>query len=197
MKDKTIEYYNTNAKEFFDGTIDANMQNFYDLFLEKLPHTGRILDLGCGSGRDSKYFLDRGYDVVSLDGSEELCKLASEYTGQPVICLDFADLDYDNEFDGIWACASLIHVNKQNILGILDKAWKSLKPRGTLYCSFKYGNEERVKDNRFFNDYTDDNLKQLFSNTNKWEVQDMIVTEDVRKDRTNEKWSNIIVNKLK
>lgn len=195
MKDKTLDYYNSNAKEFFDGTIDANMQKFYDIFLQDIPPNGKILDLGCGSGRDSKYFLDHGYDVVAIDGSNELCKLASSYIGQPVRCLDFNDLDFDSEFDGIWACASLIHVKKRDIAGILDKVWTSLKKDGILYCSFKFGNEERIKEDRFFNDYTDEDLEDLFSDINTWSIKKIIITEDVRKDRVDEKWSNIIVSK--
>jgi 2-polyprenyl-3-methyl-5-hydroxy-6-metoxy-1,4-benzoquinol methylase len=88
----TLNYYNENAIEFCDNTINANMENFYELFLRHVQSGGRILDLGCGSGRDTKAFIDRGYSVQAIDGSEELCKIASQYTGQPVLCKLFSDL---------------------------------------------------------------------------------------------------------
>ena len=78
---KTIDYYNQNAKKFIDGTVSVDFRYFQDMFLELLPERARILDFGYGSGRDTKYFLEQGYMVDAVDGSSELCKAASEYTG--------------------------------------------------------------------------------------------------------------------
>ena len=109
MKD-TITYYNKNADAFIEGTINVDMTDIQMRFLATIPKESKILDLGCGSGRDSKFFASLGYHVIPVDGSPELCEKASEYTGLPVRCLLFEDLDYNSEFDAVWACASLLHV---------------------------------------------------------------------------------------
>ena len=108
--DATISYYNQNALEYFVKTVNVPMQNLYDKFEIYLKSGDKILDLGCGSGRDSKYFLSKGYDVVSVDGSIEICRLAEKYIGKYVRNIFFDELDYVNEFDAVWASASLLHV---------------------------------------------------------------------------------------
>lgn len=115
MKDnRTIDYYNKNAEVFFQDTACADMSYLYKQFLPLIPVGGRILDLGCGSGRDSRYFLEQGFQVTAIDGSAELCRLASKYIGQEVLCMVFRDLAFENCFDGVWACASLLHVPRDS-----------------------------------------------------------------------------------
>ena len=80
-EDKTIRYYNSNAREFVLGTVSVDFEFTQKKFTDRLPKNAAILDFGCGSGRDTKYFLSQGYRVDAVDGSAELCKLASEYTG--------------------------------------------------------------------------------------------------------------------
>ena len=151
----TKEYYNKNAQEFFNQTVKADMSELYDIFLKNLPcNKGKILDLGCGSGRDSKYFLDSGFEVVAMDISEELGKRASEYIGQKVIIQDMRNLHYQNEFIGIWACASLLHLDEDEIIETLRKIFKSLKRDGIAYISFKYGDKNYEKDGRKFTCFT-------------------------------------------
>ena len=192
---QTLNYYNENAAAFCEGTVGADMSHLYEVFLRHIPEGGRILDLGCGSGRDSLAFLARGYQVEAVDGSEELCRFASEYIGQPVRCMDFEELDYEEEFDGVWACASLLHAPKSRIPSILSKIHRSLVPGGTLYFSFKRGDSERTKDGRFFNDYTEDTVKELFTAENRWEITKLFVTGDVREGREGEQWVNGVVRK--
>ena len=103
---ETITYYNQNAEEYFNNTVNVSMQELYDQFEVYLKSGDKILDLGCGSGRDSRYFLSRGYDVVPVDGSMELCLLAENYIGMDVRNITYEELDYNNEFDAVWSCAS-------------------------------------------------------------------------------------------
>lgn len=192
---QTLNYYNENAAAFCEGTLHADMSHLYGCFLQHVPAGGKILDLGCGSGRDSLAFLRKGYQVEAIDGSSELVRLASEFIGQPVRCMDFEELDYEEEFDGVWACASLLHVEKSRILSVLEKVYQSLKPGGVLYCCFKYGTEERISGQRFFNDYTEDTVKPLFTAENGWEILELFVTGDVREGREGEQWVNGVVRR--
>ena len=114
--DKTLEYYNNAAKEYVKDTMDANvLLDLNSFFLKNLPAKAAILDIGCGSGRDSKLFIEKGYTVTAIDGSTEICKLASDYIGQDVICMKFDEIDYENRFDGVWACASILHVPSKDL----------------------------------------------------------------------------------
>ena len=126
-KYNTLEYYNKNAKIYCEQTLEGNMQENYDKFLQHLPSNAYILDFGCGSGRDSKYFIEKGYKVKAIDGSIEMCKLASKYINQEVICMNFEELKDINTYDGIWACSSILHVEKENLSGILIKIWYPYK----------------------------------------------------------------------
>ena len=118
---RTIEYYNTHADRYSEVTRNADMSDIYKRFEEHLKPGSRILDLGCGSGRDSKYFLDKGYDVVSLDASEAMCRKTQELTGKEAVHKRIEDMNYENEFDAVWACASLLHVAKSDMHKILSQ----------------------------------------------------------------------------
>src|SRR5579864_7240756 len=102
----TINYYDFHAKEYCDLTRHLDLSAFYAHFLAVLPPEAHILDAGCGSGRDAKIFLDRGYRVTAIDASSELAQLAAEYTKQPCEVLRFQEMEFREEFDGVWACAS-------------------------------------------------------------------------------------------
>ena len=89
----TLDYYNKNVQSFIDGTVSVDFQHIQDVFLELLPENAKILDFGCGSGRDTKYFLEHGCIVDAIDGSLELCKAAREYTGINVKHMLFQELN--------------------------------------------------------------------------------------------------------
>ena len=162
----TIEYYNENAKYYFDKTIHTNMSKQYEMFLKYVKENGKILDFGCGSGRDTLYFKNMGYDVDAIDGSIELCKLASNYTGIDVKCMDFKDFNAKDLYDGVWACSSILHVKRDELLDILKSIRDSLKEQGVFYTSFVdgYDKEEYKADGRYFNDLSKDNFFNLSQN---------------------------------
>src|SRR6056297_2329178 len=132
------------------------MSPLYKEFLKHIKDQGHILDAGCGSGRDSLYFLKQGYEVTAMDGSKKLSQLSSELLDQEVKCMKFEDINYENKFDGIWACASLLHVKRENMESIFSKLINALKPKGVLYSSFKYGNKEVFRSGRLFNYYNEE-----------------------------------------
>ena len=113
--DKTLKYYNKNAQSFASGTVSVKFTEVQDKFLEKLNPDAYILDFGCGAGRDTKYFLSRGYQIDAIDGSEQLCRIASKYTGIKVRQMLFQELDEKEKYDGIWACASILHLPKKQM----------------------------------------------------------------------------------
>lgn len=191
---QTLAYYNEHAEQFIAGTVDANMTALYDFFLKHIPLGGKILDLGCGSGRDTKAFMERGYSVVAVDGSAACCEAASTYIGQEVRCCTFDQIDYQNKFDGIWACASLLHLPKRELVSVFEKLATALKVGGTLYCSFKYGGFEGERNGRYFTDLTEDSLKEILENIPALNIKDVMITKDVREGRDGEQWLNIVLN---
>ena len=141
METKTIAYYNQNASSFIQGTVSVDFQKTQDKFLNVLPGK-RVLDFGCGSGRDTKYFLGNGLAVTAMDGSEELCKYASAYTGIPVKNMIFQDLDEMNQYDGIWACSSILHLPKKELKMVFHKMVTALDTNGLFIPPL---NMERLK----------------------------------------------------
>ena len=199
MKDyqkSTLEYYDKNKDAFIEGTLSSDMSMFYGKFEVLLADDAYILDLGCGSGRDAKHFIDKGYKVEAIDGSQALCDSASEYIGQEVKCVIFEELDYTEEFDAVWACASLLHVRKSELPGIIQKVRGAMKPGGIFFTCFKYGNNEYVKDGRFFNNYDEESICEIIGPETGFEVVDIFISGDVREDRKDERWVNVVVRKL-
>lgn len=194
MKDNTIEYYNTNADVFYESTVGADMSEQYAMFEKRLYAGARILDCGCGSGRDSKYFVDNGYEVVAIDGSSELCKKASELTGLDVKNVLFRDINYVDEFDGIWACASLLHVPIEELKDVLKKLTGALKDCGILYVSFKLGDFNGERNGRYFTDLSEESFEQLINELPELVIKEKSISEDVRPER-NESWLNAVLMK--
>lgn len=192
---RTLEYYNQNTDTFFQGTVEADMEYARTRFLHFLEPKACILDFGCGSGRDTKAFLDLGYSVEATDGSEELCVRASEYTGIPVKKLFFQDLDAKEQYDGIWACASILHLPKQELYDVFLKMIRALKESGILYTSFKYGTFEGYRKERYFTDFTEQTLTEFLKPIKELTLLEHWISKDVRPERKEEKWLNIILQK--
>ena len=189
---ETITYYNQNAEEYFNNTVNVSMQELYDHFEAYLKPGDKILDLGCGSGRDSRYFLSKGYDVVSVDGSKAMCNLAETYIGKKVRNITFEKMDYDNEFDAVWACASLVHVDIGKITDVLFRIQRALKKKGILYASWKYGKGERIENQKYYADYDEKSINNLFSDAS-IKVAKIWISDDnlIRAS----KWLNVIGEK--
>ena len=195
MNNKTLDYYNQNAKEFINRTVDADMHYCQDKFIGLLESGAYILDAGCGSGRDSVYFMQQGFKVCAIDGSEEMCKAASDYIGQAAECVKFQDIAYEETFDGVWACASLLHLPKLELPDILSKFYRALKSGGVMYASFKYGDKEEERLGRFFSDYHLEEIEKVFTKDAGFELIEGFETEDVRPDYVGKPWVNVMVRK--
>lgn len=190
---KTIDYYNENAEGYIASTVNVEFQGMQERFLSMVPAGGRILDFGCGSGRDTKYFLEKGYQVTAADGSEEFCRLAGAYTGIPVKRMLFQELADVAEYDGIWACSSILHLPYGELKDVMGKMARALKPQGIVYTSFKYGEFEGERNGRYFTDMTEERLDGLIKETAVFVLVDEWVTTDVRPGRGDEKWLNILL----
>ena len=195
MKAKTIEYYNENVSKFVNDTQDVVFCATQDLFLSYLNEGNSILDLGCGSGRDTKYFLSKGYKVDATDGSEEICKVASDYTGINVKCLLFNELDEIDKYDGIWACASILHLDRDDLIDVFHRIARALKDNGILYTSFKYSEFEGMRNGRYFTDFTLESFNEFQTNIPEFIIEKKWITRDVRAGREDEKWLNLIMRK--
>lgn len=190
----TLEFYNQNAESFFKDTIQVDMCELYRPFIQRLKPKGRILDAGCGSGRDAKAFLEMGFQVDAMDAAVEMVKLASEYTGLPVKHQMFESISEIETYDGIWACASLLHLPAAELPFVFTQLTNSLKPGGVWYMSFKYGSGQREKDGRVFTDMDEQKMQTLLKGCPKLKLVEQSVTEDIRPYR-NESWLNVIVSK--
>ena len=191
----TVDYYDRNAASFANGTLGVDMSHLYAEFLPRVPKGGVILDAGCGSGRDAASFKQQGFTVVAFDGSCELAALASKALGQSVLVMTFQDLESVEEYDAIWACASLLHVPTAEMDDVLGRLTRALRPGGILYASFKYGGTECDRNGRFFNDYHEAKFEvQLAAHpalalTKAWQ------TRDARPNRQTELWFNAILTR--
>ncbi|MCR5205037.1 MAG: class I SAM-dependent methyltransferase [Lachnospiraceae bacterium] len=192
---KTLDYYDNNAQKFVSGTLDVEFTETQDKFLSYLPESGMILDFGCGSGRDTRYFLSNGYKVDAVDGSETLCKIAAENTGIKVRQMLFSQLDEREKYDGIWACASVLHLTKDELRTVLNKMIRAVKPNGYIYISFKYGEFEGYRGERYFTDFTENTFNSLLTGFSGIKLIDEWISSDVRPGRGDEKWLNIILQK--
>jgi SAM-dependent methyltransferase len=217
------DYYRQNAQRFFTDTASVDMSALYPPFIDCLPPGARILDAGCGSGRDVKAFSEMGFVVEAFDASAELVALARQLSGKPVAQMRFQDVNAVERYDGIWCCASLLHVSKAELPGVMTKLAMALKPGGVGYLSFKHGRGEREKDGRRFTDMDRAGLQKLIERINTpggslltkntmeikseagsedtavkrfaLEIDKIWQTGDVRIGRGDEVWLNAIIRK--
>ncbi len=191
----TIDYYNKNAELFVGDTADVSFNEVQDRFLSLIPSGGAILDFGCGSGRDTKYFLSKGFSVDATDGSSKICEIASKETGIKVLQMMFDELDEDCKYDGIWACASILHLPKEELIGFLKKMVRAVKPDGIIYTSFKYGEFEGYRNERYFTYFTEESFRSFAKDIKELRIIQRWVSADVRPGRGDEKWLNLIIQK--
>lgn len=172
--------------------MDAK-DGLYDTFLKHILPKGLLLDAGCGSGRDSLYFINKGYKVIAFDASDEMVGRSSRLLGIEVKKMTFQDAYFTEKFDGIWACASLLHVNKIEIVDIIRNLSKCLKHNGFFYMSFKYGNKEYHKGERYFNCYDENSFENMIGNISELSIVKLFTTTDVRANKEGEAWLNCIL----
>lgn len=193
MINKTLDFYNNNSKTYIETTLTIDMSKLYKEFLNNIPKGGTILDLGCGSGRDSKAFIDKGYKITAVDGSKELAQSASKLIGQDVLVSKFEDLSLIDKFHGIWACASLLHVNKKDILNVIKNVSSNLNDNGIFYMSFKYGEDEYIDEKgRYFNCYTEETFNELINKVEGLKIMKVYKTIDIVPGRGDITWLNAI-----
>ena len=191
----TLNYYNDNADNFAASTREVDFTETQERFLRLMPPGGSILDFGCGSGRDTKFFLGKGYQVEAIDGSEELCRIASEYTGIHVRHMLFQELDAVDRYDGIWACSSILHLEKKELPAVIRKMMTALKSPGYIYMSFKYGTFEGYRKQRYFTDFTEESMTEFLKEFPQLAVRELWISADVRPGRSEEKWLNLLLQK--
>ena len=196
MKDlSTLHYYDDNAESYINDTLYADMHCLQDKFISFLPEKAHILDAGCGSGRDTCYFLNRGFSVTAIDASEKMCELASRVINQSVLHMSFEEIPFVNEFDGIWACASILHVERSNQNKVIKKISDALKPNGIFYISWKYGKKEYYVEDRLYCDMTEELILDLIKNDDNLSILNMWQTYDVRGKNGSQKWLNVILRR--
>lgn len=188
-----MSYYKEHAKDFIDDTLNCNMSTQYCFFEKCLNKKGTILDVGFGSGRDSLYFKSKGYDVYSIDPEEEFILHAKKLGLENIYKIKAEDIDFVNKFDGIWACASLLHIPSSELIGAFKKLDTALKDGGVLYVSFKYGDYEGIRNGRFFLDLNEEKIASFIKDTH-LKIKDILITKDVR-PKKEEKWLNVIMIK--
>ena len=191
----TIKYYNDNARKFCADTLSVSMAEHYARFEDHLRPGARILDAGCGSGRDASYFKGKGYQVEAFDASEEMVQYSSAWTGVAVRQATFLDFQASGRFDAIWACASLLHIGRPEITLALQRLVDSLQIGGVMYMSFKYGNEEYAKEGRLFNCYDEASFTDLIAKFSSLSILELYKSADARIDRSGEFWLNALVKK--
>ena len=192
---QTSDYYNQHAQLFFENTSQLEMEGLYAPFLRYLLEQASILDLGCGSGRDTLAFKNKGHQVEAIDYSAELVENARELTGMNVRHQSFYELNEVAKYDGIWACASLLHCERDRLAEVLGRILKALKPNGVCYMSFKYGNTDREKEGRSFTDLNEQQAHDLLKQIDQALLLQQWITVDKRPDRT-EEWLNILIRKV-
>ena len=191
----SIDYYSRHSTTYFEGTVNLDLSDARKRFEEVLPEGGTILDLGCGSGRDTLAFYEDEFEVTPLDGSPEMCALAEIHTNLEVLNMTFDELDFDEVFDGVWANASLLHVPEKEMPEVLKKIALALKPGGYVYISVKEGDFEGIRDGRYFVDYSKRKLIDLVEDTGLFRVEEVWRTKDIREHISDTKWINLIAEK--
>ncbi|NLN45390.1 MAG: class I SAM-dependent methyltransferase [Clostridiaceae bacterium] len=209
--DDSYRYYETDGDRFVRETRDVDLSGVYDPFVKRLPPGALVLDAGCGAGRDTVAFVRMGYRVAAFDASaamvaateETLTALVPVQRAQAHVLLsrfedfvptgtfpDGVGLDPGTRFDGIWACASLLHVRRSELSGVMRRFADLLVPGGVFYTSFKYGDEEILRNNRYFNGYDEPAFARLLADLPGLHLVHQAITRDVRPGRENERWLN-------
>ncbi|MDY4669297.1 MAG: methyltransferase domain-containing protein [Oliverpabstia sp.] len=192
----SIDYYNRYAVPYYEETVDVDMTEVIEPFMELLPENAEVLDLGCGSGRDTITLEERGFYVTAMDGSEEMCKLAEVNIDQEVLQMTYEEMDFDDVFDGIWACASLVHLTDEEMRDVMKKLILALKMDGILYFSVHKGDRDGIYNGRYFRDYSKKELNGLLEEFPELELLNVWTTQDARSGKADGQWLNVLAKKI-
>ena len=191
---ETIRYYNQHASEYFTSTVDVDFDQLRQKFVSFLPEHARIIDIGCGSGRDVKAFCDMGYQAVGLDASEGLAEEAEKQLGVEVQVGDMATWVAEEPFDGIWCCAVLLHLNEDEADRFLHNLQQNLKSGGILFLSVKEGIETGLDEKgRYMHNYTEQELRTKLETVG-FEIIEIDTSEDSL-GRDGFRWLNFFCTK--
>jgi SAM-dependent methyltransferase len=194
--DRTVAWYDRHAASFTADTERADVAELRTRFLRYLPDGGRILDVGCGVGRDALAFCQAGYSTVAFDASERMVELARDRlpASCPVLRMRFDEMAWRAEFDGVWACASLLHVPAAELPDVARRIVEALRPGGVWYASFKQGTGERRSGGRMFLNHTEESLAAAMAEL-PVDILETWTTIDVRSGRAGEFWTNGLVRR--
>ena len=192
----SVNYYEMHAEDFVASTLNVEMSKLYVEFEKYLNSGCKIMDLGCGSGRDSKYFIDKGYNVVAIDPSPTMCEKTKVLSGVTTYTLKAEELAFEDEFNAVWACASLLHVAREDQIIVFRKICYALKQGGIFYCSWKCGNQNRLEKGRYFTDFDEQYLNRVLADVPELQLIRSWVTTDVRFDYSEQKWLNVLLRKV-
>lgn len=188
-----MSYYSEHSDEYIDNTINIDMREFYPMILKHISVGGSILDVGFGSGRDSIYFKKHGYTVYAIDPCEEFVEHLKKYDLKHVFQKSVLEIDYVDKFDAVWASASLLHLNKDEMKEALIKLRNAVKTNGIIFVSFKYGTFEGLDElGRYVKYINDETLLDILSGTNLYFKDKRLVDDKTRKDL---KWIDIVLKK--
>lgn len=190
-----MNYYSKHALDYIKNTINADMKDYYSVFLSYISSSSKILDIGFGSGRDSLYFSSLGYDVTSLDPVEGFCVYGRQLGLNNVVLGSIEEITYLEEFDGLWASASLLHIKSNNLISVFNKCYDALKDNGVMFVSFKYGDFEGMVNERYFTYLNEKSFNSIINNT-KFRSDKLWVNESDKLNR-DIKWLNAILIKEK
>lgn len=165
---ETLRFYDREAGTYCQRT-GATSSPFLPSFLTRLQLGASILELGCGSGRDTEQMLLQGYAVTPTDGSPEMARQAERRLQSPVAVLQFSEIQGEERFDGVWAHACLLHVPLSSLGGVLSRIYRALKSPGILFANFKEGTVEgRDRLGRYYNYPTPEDLREIFQTAASW-----------------------------
>lgn len=191
----TIEYYDSHADIYFSSTVEVDMSECCERFIKYLCADALIIDIGAGSGRDIKYFLDRGYKVEGFDASPEMCKLASKFTGVDVKCQKIQEWNPNCCYDGIWANASLLHLTIEEVCDFVKRLPRYINDGGVVYMSFKSGINTGIDvEGRYFTNVTRNEICKMVNEDKQLSILDMWETYDNLR-RQGFVWINLILGK--
>lgn len=194
MINQTEAYYSAHAQEFFDATHAVDLHDIYEKFEAYLQRGATVLDAGCGSGRDVVYFLSQGYKVEAFDATAQMVELARSYSKSTIEQKRFTDVTSVNAYDGIWSCASLLHVPKAELALVCQRFERALKAKGVWYLSFRYGESERLKNGRHFSDFTPESFRAFIAPFQGLKELAIWQSADRRKER-DEQWLNVLLQR--